>query len=262
MEEEILDFLSEDADLDNLLSQIDTNCADNSSNEYGTFMIPPLNLDRTFNEVSYEDVETFLQENANPQTRRKTLGDVTIFQKFLLSRGEKRNVQYIPPDTLNEHICSFLIAVKKKNGQDYEPGTLRGMISSLDRHLKDVGSKMCIVKDTDFGKARDVLKMKQKQLKGKGLGNKPKAAEPLNDDILQKMYDSNTLGHQNPRALLHSMWLICTTYFGMRTGQEVYNLRWGDVTLCLDESCGREYIQLDTERQTKTRTGSNPKDTR
>jgi hypothetical protein len=80
--------------------------------------------------------------------------------------------------------------------------------------------------------------------------------------MIAKMHEAGTLGTKNPRALLHSMWFICTTYFGMRTGKEIHQLCWGDVKLSLDEVSGTEYKILDTERQTKTRTGENPRNIR
>ena len=40
------------------------------------------------------------------------------------------------------------------------------------------------------------------------------------------------------------------------------NSAGGDVTLGVDFESGEEYITRDTERQTKTRTGENPRNTR
>ncbi|XP_060588773.1 uncharacterized protein KIAA1958-like [Ruditapes philippinarum] len=117
-------------------------------------------------------------------------------------------------------------------------------------------------KDVEFSKTRAVLTKKQQQLKSLGLGNKPKTAEVLDDATLDKMYENGTLGDGNPRALIHSMWLICTSYFGMRTGKECHDLCWGDVQLCIDEVTGQEFLMYDKERQTKTRSGCNPRDTR
>ncbi|KAH3888867.1 hypothetical protein DPMN_012909 [Dreissena polymorpha] len=56
--------------------------------------------------------------------------------------------------------------------------------------------------------------------------------------------------------------MICTTHFGMRTVIEIHKLCWGDGTLGVDFESGEEYITLDTERQTKIRTGENPRNTR
>jgi hypothetical protein len=215
--------------------------------------------DRTFRTVN---VDQFLETSVNKNTKKKTDSDIKYFNAFLQSRNEIRTPEFIPPDTLNTYLCEFLLGATKPDGKEYEPTTLRGFVSSIDRYLKSKSSKMSIINDVEFCKTRMVLKGKQKQLKSLGYGNKPKTAEPLTEEHINKMYECKTLGDDNARALIHSLWLICTTHFGMRTGQEIHNLRWGDINLEMDDQTGEEYLILDTERQTKTRTGANPKDTR
>ena len=73
-----------------------------------------------------------------------------------------------------------------------------------------------------LNKTKSVLQKKQKQLNDLGKrnkGNKPNAAEPLQQHHIDKMLETNTLGDSNPKALIPSLWLVCTTNFGMRTGQ-------------------------------------------
>lgn len=214
---------------------------------------------REFREV---DVDKFLQDNINKNTKRKTQGDMKVFLGFLISKNETRFPEYIPPDTLNDYLCQFLLSVAKKDGKEYEPTTLRGFVSSLERYLKEKESKINIIKDIEFEKSRQVLKSKQKQLKSLGHGNKPKAAVVLEDHHLETMYEKKVLGDHDGYSLTYSMWLICSTYFGMRTGKETHCLKWGDVKLGLDEQSGLEFIQFDRERQTKTRTGQDPKGSR
>ena len=225
---------------------------------YGDFQI----IDKTNRFFREVDINKFLIENENENTKKKTLSDMKLINAFLMSKNESRNVQFIPPDELNNYLCSFLLAVTKKDGSEYEPSTLRGFIGSVDRHLKAVESSMSIYNDKEFAKTRAVLKRKQQELKKQGLGNKPRAAEALDENSIQKMFDAQTLGTRNPRALIHSLWFICTTYFGMRTGKEIHQLCWGDIQLGLDDISGCEYISLTTERQTKTRSGDKPRDTR
>lgn len=185
-----------------------------------------------------------------------------LFHSFLMSKNEGRKPEFIPPDQLNVLICEFILGVTKKDGTEYEPTTLRGFIGTIDRYLKSRDSKMSIFKDIEFAKTRAVLSKKQQQLKSHGLGNKPQTAEPLTEAILSKMYEAGTLGDRNPKALVHSLWMICTTYFGMRTVKECHDLCWGDIQLCVDEVSGQEYLLYDKERQTKTRSGLNPRDIR
>ena len=220
------------------------------------------NVGRQFVNVDIEMIESFLEENTNKNTKKKTECDLKIFKEFLQHKNEQRNIEFIPPNTLNEYICQFLLSVTKKDGSQYEPVTLRSFISSIDRHLRSTNSKFSIITSFEFNKAREVLKQKQKSLKKQGLGNQPKTAATLEDAHIQKMIEAKTLGAHNSRSLIHSLWLVCTTNFGMRTGAEVHSLQWGDVQLGIDEETGDEYIVLNTERQTKTRSGINPKDTR
>ena len=46
---------------------------------------------------------------------------------------------------------------KKKDGDPYEPSTLTSFQRSLQRYLKDKGSKLNILKDNEFSKSREVL---------------------------------------------------------------------------------------------------------
>lgn len=213
-----------------------------------------------FGEVSSLDVLSFLENNVNINTKKKTKGDIDLLMSFLETKNESRKLEFIPPSQLNDYLSAFLLAVRKKDGGEYEPCTLQSFISSIDRYLKTNGYKTSLRGSIEFSRTMEVLKMKTKQLKSLGKGNKPKAADPLEDTHIQKMFDSGTLGDSRPSSLIHSLWLLCTTNFGMRTGQEVHSLRWGDVQ-CKEDEIG-EYLIYDTERQTKTRTGANVRDTR
>ena len=57
------------------------------------------------------------------------------------------------------------------------------------------------------------------------------------------------------------MWLNSTIHFGLRGGKEQKELRWGDVKLDQTPD-GKENLKYSVERQTKTRTGSDSRDTR
>ncbi|KAL3884731.1 hypothetical protein ACJMK2_024841 [Sinanodonta woodiana] len=219
-----------------------------------------LQCDR-FKKVTSENVDIFLEEQANINTKKKTEGDLKLFMAFLQSQGEQRFPELIPPSDLNQHISHFILSVREKGGDEFEPSSLRGMISSIDRYLRTKSYGVSIITDIKFDKSRSVLKMKMMDLKKLGKGNKPRASDPISDQDLQKMYKANTLGADNPTALLHSMWLICTMHFGMRTGKETHKLQWGDISLQLDDS-NQEYIVYNTERQTKTRTGVNERNIR
>ena len=99
-------------------------------------------------------------------------------------------------------------------------------------------------------KTRDALKVKQKQLKRHGLGNRPKATTALTDDEIEILFDKKLLGLSSPQALLNTVWLNNMIHFGLRGCKEQKELRWGDIVLKTD-SDGKEYLEY-FERQTKT----------
>ncbi|MCG8044643.1 MAG: hypothetical protein N0E48_02985 [Candidatus Thiodiazotropha endolucinida] len=211
--------------------------------------------------VKHQTLDEFLREQQNDNTRRKTMNDIKLFQSYLASKNESRFPQYIPPADLDDYISVFLLSVRKRDGTEFEPATVRSFVSSINRHLIMNGYKFSIMTDAQFRRCREILAAKQKQLKSIGKGNRPMAADEITDDELETMYGKKVLSPESPSSLIYSLWLICTLHFGMRPGKETHDLKWGDIDLRSDVD-GNEYIVFTQERQTKTRIGSNPHDIR
>ena len=98
---------------------------------------------------------------------------------------------------------------------------------------------------------------KNKQLKKEDKGNRPNAAETLNDDKINILYEKNLLGISNGEALINTLWLFNSLHFGLRGCGEHPQMCWGDVQLTKDKD-GIEYLHF-SERQTKTRSGADPR---
>jgi hypothetical protein len=143
----------------------------------------------------------------------------------------------------------FFVSVQKeksKNGTlEYEPLSLKSIRASIN-----------IMVDDELYKSRQALTAKFKELKSLGMGNQPNAADPLTDIEINKFYDDNLLGADNPHALQNTIYLNNNYHFGLRGVTEPYNLCSGDITLKVDTN-GDEYLQYCKERQTKTRQGDN-----
>lgn len=211
--------------------------------------------------VSHQSLDDFLLEQQNANTRKKTTSDLKLFKTYLDSQNESRHPQFIPPSDLDDYVSGFLLSVRKRDGTEFEPSTLRSFLSSINRHLIASDYKFSITTDAQFRRCRNILAAKQKQLKSLGKGNKPMAANEITDDELDVMYSKKLLGPENPTSLIYTLWLICIYNFGMKPIKETHDLRWGDVELRSDVD-DNEYIVYTQERQTKTCTGSNPRDIR
>ena len=208
-----------------------------------------------------EQVKEFSESFDNENTKKKTLYDLKVFKEFLDTCDEKREIEDIAPVELQEIIKKFVLAVRKKNGEEYEPSSIRAFIQSIDRHLRKNNYGFSVLNDKEFHEVQDILKKKQKQLKSVGKGNRPNAADPLSDEDIAPFYSRGVLGIHSPRALLNTLWMNNCTFFGMRPGKEQRDLCWGDLQLKTDSE-GNRFIEFNKERQTKTRTGENPRNIR
>ena len=97
-------------------------------------------------------------------------------------------------------------------------------------------------------------------LKAKGFGDKPMTSDGLTDEEIEKLYASKCLGIESPRAVINTLWLNSAIHFGLRGGREQREFCWGDVKL-MQTPDRKEYLEYSVERQTETRTGSDPRDT-
>ncbi|XP_076081788.1 uncharacterized protein LOC143052605 [Mytilus galloprovincialis] len=215
---------------------------------------------RQFVPVDESTVEQFVKDQENQGTARKNISDMRTLTQFLQQKNEKREIYKIPPEELNSLLCQYFFSVRKTDGEEYEPSSLRGMMCSFDRILRSNDYGYELSKSVEFAKTRDVLTAKQIALKKMGKGNGDKRAETLTDDDIEAMFKTGQLGLSNPTTLLHTLWFFNTIYFGLRGVTEHYQMTWGDVQLCKD-SKSQEYLQMN-ERNTKTRTGANLKNTR
>ncbi|CAB4044909.1 Hypothetical predicted protein [Paramuricea clavata] len=54
------------------------------------------------------------------------------------------------PEKFDKLLRKFDAEVKKRDGTDYEPDSLRIMQSAIERYLKENGYKTCVVRDREF----------------------------------------------------------------------------------------------------------------
>ena len=115
--------------------------------------------------VRDDDVNAFSEQQENDNTKKKTLYDLKIFREFLETCDEKREIENITPVELQAIIKKFVLAVRKKNGDEYEPSSIRAFLQSIDRYLRKNNYGFSVLNDKEFHEVQDILKKKQKQTK-------------------------------------------------------------------------------------------------
>ena len=168
-----------------------------------------------FASISDEEIKEFTEKLENENTKKKTLYDLKVFKEYLDACDEKREK--------NVFFKKCVLAVRKKNGEEYEPSSLRAFIQSIDRHLRKNNYGFAVLNDKEFHEVQDILKKKQMQLKSIG----PNAADPLSDEDIDTFHSRKVLGIHSPRALLNTLWMSNCTIFGMRPGNEQRDLCFG-----------------------------------
>ena len=69
------------------------------------------------------EVEEFIDNEENSNTRKKT-NNMALLSSFMAKEKENRQFEEIPPQELDNYLSRFLLSVRKKNGDEYEPPTL------------------------------------------------------------------------------------------------------------------------------------------
>ena len=91
-----------------------------------------------------KSIDDYIIEQQNKNTRAKTTRDVKLLIEFLREKHDQRNPEDIDAEELSEYLCEFILIVKRKDGKDFEPSSLRVMFSSFNRHLnKTQISRQC-----------------------------------------------------------------------------------------------------------------------
>lgn len=113
-----------------------------------------LNMAARFVEVSEEDLAKFSKENENQNTMKKTEYDLRIFREYMASINEDREIETLMFSELQNILMKFILAVKKKSGEEYEPSSIRAIIQSIDRYLKRSNYGASILHDREFSGPR------------------------------------------------------------------------------------------------------------
>ena len=79
-----------------------------------------------------------LKENAkNKNTQQSTNNWVKVWKSWTAQKGYDDSIEKYEPEALNKILEEFYATVRKKDGEDYEPDSLRVMVTAIDRYLTE-----------------------------------------------------------------------------------------------------------------------------
>ncbi|XP_052791863.1 uncharacterized protein LOC128226008 [Mya arenaria] len=180
-----------------------------------------------FQSVTDDDLQDFVVKQKNKSTVNKTFYDLKVLSSYLHTVNEMREISEIAPNELCNLMCKFFVSVKKPDGSNYEPTTLRGFLGSFERYLRDQNFGYSLIHGPEFANLKEVFQAKQKQLKSESLGNKPKRTDPITDKEISQLWETKQLGKASPESIINSPWFFNTVNFGLRGSDEHRSMCWG-----------------------------------
>ena len=115
---------------------------------------------------------------------------LSVWKNWCVDKDVTDEIENYEPAELLEH---FYAEVNNKKGEDYEPESLKVMMASLDRHLKNKGCTLSIVRDREFSSSKEVLEEKAKQLRLAGRGKRPNKARQVSEEEEEILWKSGKL---------------------------------------------------------------------
>ena len=99
----------------------------------------------------------------NENTAKSTGFWLSVWKNWCVDKEITDEIENYEPAEFNTLLEHFYAEVNNKKGEDYEPGSLKVIMASLDRHLKNKGCTLSIVRDREFSSSKEVLGDKAKR---------------------------------------------------------------------------------------------------
>ena len=158
-----------------------------------------------------------------------------MWRSWAEERGINPNLEENSAEVLDSILQQFYAEVRNKRGESYEPESLKGMMASLDRYLRERNYPHSIIKDCQFQQSKKVLEGQAKLLRQEEKGKRLDASSTLSIPEEEALWDNGKLGSSSPRVLCHTMWWILTQHFVLRGRQEHHSMNVEDFNLCRDD---------------------------
>ena len=180
-----------------------------------------------------------------------------VGSSWATSRNINVNMETISPATLDEILQKYYLEVRKQDGSDYEPDSLKVMQAALERYLSDKKYPNSLITGREFATSRAVLDAKAQQLRMNGYGKRQNRAQPYNSAQEELFWSSGLLGDHSGVALTNTNFKNLSEHCGCRGRQDQHDAYVEDFEVVCIQIEGGEMAKCVrfSENPTKTRTG-------
>ena len=110
------------------------------------------------------DEEELRNTSENKNTKRSTDRGLTFSNNGQRREEKMSNSKTTKYQSSTRRSPNIFTELRKENGEDYEPDSLKVLQAALDRHLRSKTYPKSIVRDTEFLSSRKVLEGKARKL--------------------------------------------------------------------------------------------------
>ena len=161
-------------------------------------------------------VKTMFDEWRNYRNNDENMGDIDL---------DLDNDATISPLSLNYTVCRFLTEVKKLDGSDFPPKTLKEIVLALQFYLEMRGYSYHLIDDDMFREIRFTLDNLMKKRTILGLGNHVRQAQVITFADEERMWNLGVLGSNTPKKLIDTILYKVGLCCALRAGKEHRSLR-------------------------------------
>ena len=148
----------------------------------------------------------------------------TSWPSMQIVRADLNEVEKLKSDDLCYAMCRFVREIKKINGHEYPPNTIRELVIMVQMYLNERGIYWKLLEHEGFVNLRNVVDNTMKERHSMGLGVRTSAdVISLNHENL--LFEKGVLGEENPTKLLKTVIYMIGMHCALRGGMEHSNLR-------------------------------------
>ena len=103
---------------------------------------------------------------------------MSAWAEWCKARNINVNMESYCPQVLDGLLNKFYVEIRKKDGTNCEPDSLRVMQAAIDRYLRHNNYPVSIITGREFTKSQETLDAKAKQLRRQGKGKRPDKSQP------------------------------------------------------------------------------------
>ncbi len=129
--------------------------------------------------------------------------------------------------TLADVLSSFLIEIRKQNGDKYPHETLYKIVLSLQHFMAINGCDIHLLDHLGLVKMRNTLDNRMKELSKQGIVHEQQQAQLITVEDEDKIWQTGLLGDDTPEKLLNMLLHLISVHFALRACDEHKALKVG-----------------------------------